>query len=178
MSPPGAIGTTAPDNNIGGIADGTYIVIDFSGSPIIVLATPDNFYDLVFYESQLASNIQLDHIIIGISNNVLLGYYEVFNWGNNAPDTNTNANVDTLPADPACTTPGTECDNYAIPTNNLYPNPGTGILIDVDTAPAAPPPDSYDFIVIISPIITPSSGNGAQVDAIVVTEVPLPTPTP
>lgn len=178
VSPPVAIGTNAPDNNIGGISDGSYTVIDFSSSPIIVGATPDNFYDLVFYESQFGSNLELDNIIIGISQDVSLGYYEVFNWGNNIPDTNTNANVDTLPADPNCTTPGMECDNYEIPTSDLYPGPGTGILIDVDTAPAAPPPNSYQFVIIISPVISGSSGDGAQVDAIVVTEVPISTPTP
>lgn len=67
-----------------------------------------------------------------------------------------------------------------IPETN-GPLPGTGILIDEDEADSRPPPDTYDFVVIISPPDDPSTNpnppNLAQVDAIQVTEVPLP-PTP
>ena len=180
VAPPSEISTLTPDGNAGtGIVDGTYVIIDFSGSPIIVLATPDGFYDLIFYEIEDPSNpgyIQFDNIIIGITNDITLGYYEVFQWGNNIPDTNTNVDVNELPPDASCAS-GQECDNYDINTNDLYPNPGTGIMIDVDTAPGAPPPNSYNFAVIIAPT-TGTSGDNAQVDAIVVTEVPIPTPTP
>jgi len=182
VAPPTQISTVAPDGDVGpGIVDGTYVIINFSGSPIIVLATPDDFYDLVFYEVEDPSNpgyIQFDHIIIGITNDINLGYYEVFHWGDTTPDTNSNANINELPPDPPCAS-GQECDNYDISVNDLYPTPGTGILIDVDTAPGAPPPNSYNFVVIIAPT-TGASGDNAQVDAIVVTEVPteVPTPTP
>ena len=179
ITPPN-IGTEVPDGNSGGIADRSYVIMNFSGTPVIV-GIPDNYYELIFYEDELGSSgaIHLDQIIIGITNDINFGYYEVFNWGNNNPDTNTNADINTLPPDtsPSCTEP--ECDNYQISTTDLYPDPaGTGILIDVDTAPAPPPPDSYNYVVLISPFIAGSSGNSAQVDAIVVTEVPIPTPTP
>jgi hypothetical protein len=65
-----------------------------------------------------------------------------------------------------------------IPTSELYtPNAGdpsipqTGILIDVDTAPGAPPEGTYNYLVIISPLT--GGLDPAQVDSVVVAEVPL-----
>ena len=135
-----------------------------------VSSTPDGYYDLIYYESALGATIQLDQIIIGIANDILGSnyYYEIFNWGNNVRDQNTNVDYATLPA-AACTQ---ECDNRVIPTSVLYPGSGpysTGILIDVDTAPGAPPPGTYNYLVIISP--EGGSWDPAQVDAVVVTEV-------
>jgi len=140
-----------------------------------VVGTSETNYDLVYYESDIGGNIMLDHVILGISQ-LMDGsvYYEVFNWGDNIRDTNTNVDTNTLPPDPACVASPPECDNRVIPTTALHPNPGgTGILIDVDNAPSAPPVGSYDYIVIISP----NSGDmdTAQVDAIEVIEIP-PTP--
>jgi len=149
--------------------------------------TPDNNYDLVFYENQEAAGfIRLDRIIIGISK-FADGqiYYEVFNWGNGIPDTNTNVDTNILPPDNSTTNCDTdpECDNRIIPTSELYdpddgPAPPTGILIDVDTAPSSPPPGNYNYIVIISPVDTGPEKDPSQIDAIVVTEVEIPTPTP
>jgi hypothetical protein len=153
------------------LATGAYTVIDISGSPIVVSTSPDG-YDLIFYESLAANGISvnLDQIIIGISNSPTgSSYYEVFNWGNNIPDTNTNVNTNTLPPDTTCTGPSApECDNTVIPTTSLYTDPATGIntgiLINVDTAPSAPPEGTYNYLVIISP----PSGDSAQVDAVVI----------
>jgi hypothetical protein len=81
-----------------------------------------------------------------------------------------------LPPDPACTDPSApECDNRVIPAADLYPgasgpDPSTGILIDVDTAPSEPPAGTYDYLVIVSP----SGSDPAQVDSVVVEEVPIP----
>ena len=99
-------------------------------------------------------------------------YYVVFNWGsdNNAPETHTNVDYNNLPPDNTnCAEP--ECDNRNIPTSDLYNN--TGILIDVDNAPSAPPAQTYNYIVIIAP--TNVSPDQIDVDAITVTEIP-PTP--
>jgi len=147
------------------------------GITVVVGITPDNNYDLVFYESQNGVSIFLDSIIIGISNSADGNnhYYEVFNWGNGTPDQNSNANVNNLPADPNCPS-NTECDNREIPVANLYPTPGTGILIDVDSASSNPPPGTYDSVWIISPI--GGSSQAAQVDSVQAVEVPIPTPTP
>lgn len=173
---PSDINLDAPDGNIAQIPYGTYVVLNVSASPVVVLVTPDGNYDLVFYEFINVDAVYLDHIIIGISqaDDGSL-YYEVFNWGNNSPDTNTNADTAVLPDDPACTG-DEECDNRWIPPSSLYPYPGAGILIDVDTAPSSPPAGAYDYIVIISP--ASGSGVSTDVDAIVVTEVPIPTGSP
>lgn len=189
---------TLPDGNIGTITAGTYIVINLS---VVVSATPDDNYDLVFYEYDNGGSLFLDWIIIGISNDPTgASYYEVFNWGNDIPDSNSNADYTDLPADPVnCPSDG-ECDNREIPIsgsaevppseNILYdpdyvpanppstsesngPAPQTGILIDVDTASSSPPPNTYNYIVIISP---GGGGDAAQVDAVQTVEVPTPTP--
>ena len=201
--PPSQLGVgTLPDNttpgndaNIGAIPDGTYIVINLG---VTVNATPDNNYDLVFYEYNINGEVALDWIIIGLS--VYSDgheYYEVFNWSNGTPDLNSNV------GDVAQTT-GTETDNQIIPVSDnsevpvlppetvLYdpdynsvpsetngPLPQTGVLIDVDNAAGHPPAGPtgstvYNNVVIISPI--GGSGQNAQIDSIQATEVPIPTP--
>jgi hypothetical protein len=156
------------------------------GKPVYVSGTPDAFYDLIFYESTAPGNntvINLDKIIIGISRDDDGSYYEVFNWGDNNRDKNTNVDFNILPTDPSPSCAEPECDNRAIPLDStavppepiLHTDPvsgvGTGILIDVDNAPSKPPEGDYRYLVIISP----SSGapDAAQVDAVVVDEVPI-----
>jgi hypothetical protein len=173
---PPEVNTDVPDNNPVDLDNGNFFVLDVSSNPVVVSLTPDNYYDLVFYEYNSWGVIYMDHIIIGVSQNSDGSiYYEVFNWGDDIPDTNTNADVTTLPPSPLCV-PNQECDNYEIDPANLYPNPGTGILIDVDTATSQPPPGTYNYVVVISPAT--GTGDPSQIDAIIVTEVPLPTPTP
>lgn len=194
--PPSGIGVGTLPNNVdhGLIFDGTYIVVRLG---VIVEATPDENYDLAFYEFNNGGVVYLDWIIIGISNDSSgAGYYEVFNWGNGTPDANSNI------GDIA----GTEDDNQAIPVagntetppseNELYdpdyvsgppetngPLPQTGILIDVDNAPSSPPPDTYNYVVIISPRDDDVGGAGGSgepttIDAIQTVEVPIPPPPP
>ena len=160
-----------PDSVIGNIPDGQYVVL---GLTIVVGPTPDNNYDLVFYERDAGGGINLDWIIIGISiYSDGHEYYEVFNWGNGIPDNNSNV------GDVA----GTEADNQPINQSELHDPDGaggapqTGVLIDVDTATSTPPPGNYDYLVIISPAGGATSGD-AQIDAIQATEVPIPTATP
>ena len=179
--PPAGTNLGAPDNTIGEIMSGNYAVLNLGSSPVVVTNPSETNYDLIYYESGAGGNIQLDHVILGISQSdmSLPGdiYYEVFNWGNNKPDTNTNVDTSTLPPDPTCdgTATAPECDNRVIPATDLYPSPpapppNTGVLIDVDNAPSAPPAGSYGFLVIISP--ASGAPDAAQIDAIQVTEVP------
>ena len=180
VTPPVEIGTDLPDDVIGNLTNGTYTVVDISGNPVVVLLTPDAFYDMVLYEYDLNGTgiVHLDNIIIGISNDSNgASFYEVFNWGNNIPDTNTNVDTANLPPDNSvdCTANNPpECDNRQIPITELYNYPGTGILIDVDTSIGAPPAGDYLYIVIISP--NTGMGDASQIDAIVVTEIAIPTP--
>lgn len=178
--PPPDIGVgVPPDGTPGQITPGTYTIINISGNPIYVSSTSDGNYDLILYEVIFpsgGSSIQMDQIIVGISNNTDGSYYEIFNWGDNIPDTNTNLDTTDLPPDPSCTGPtAPECDNRIIPTSELA-TPGSGILIDVDAAHGAPPEGTYNYLVILSPFTIPA--DNAQVDAIQVTEVPIPTPLP
>ncbi len=169
---------TLPDNTsttdyslVGSILDGTYVVVNLA---VTVSSTPDKNYDLVFYEFNNGGTVNLDWIIIGISNSATgSSYYEVFNWGDGKADTNSNV------GDVA----GSENDDQAVPLTELYdpdgssgPAPQTGILIDVDTAPSNPQPGVYNYVVIISP--SGGTGGSAQVDAIQTVEEPIPTPTP
>jgi hypothetical protein len=177
---------TLPDNtdrknptNVGSILDGTYVIINLN---VTVSSTPDNNYDLAFYEWNNGGSVNLDWIIIGISiYSDGHDYYEVFNWGNGTPDTNSNI------GDVAQAT-GTENDNQRINPSELYdpdydpappvtdgPAPQTGILIDVDNATSAPPVDTtYNYVVIISPNGGAVPSEEAQVDAIQAVEVPIP----
>jgi hypothetical protein len=186
---------TLPDNtgsgsgNIGHIADGTYIIISLS---VTVSSTPDGNYDLVFYEWNNGGSVYLDLIIIGITNDGTgATYYEVFNWGNGTPDNNSNVGDvaiaeggedgdQEIPISGNSEIPPSETQLYdpdyvPPPTESNGPLPQTGILIDVDTAPSNPPPDTYNFVVIISPPTLPGGDGGpAQVDAIQAIEVPIP----
>ncbi len=181
VPPPSDLGTAAPDGSPGNILPGTYTIVDIRGNPVVVSGTPDGNFDLIFYESLYpqgtGTDILLDHIIIGISPTDDGSYYEVFYWGDNNRDRNTNVDFNTLPPDtsPSCTE--SECDNRVIPITELHtdtvpdPDISTGILIDVDNAPGKPPEGSYGYLVIISP----ASGDmdAAQVDSVVVDEVPI-----
>ena len=183
---PANLGTDTPDGDVANLPSsqlplypfGSYTVVNLGSNPIHVSGTPDANYDLIFYESEIGpGSIRLDHIIIGVSNNTDGSYYEVFNWGDNNRDENTNVDYQDLPPDtsPTCTEP--ECDNRDIPVTELYtdttPDPDirTGILIDVDKAPGKPPEGDYGYVVIISPAT--GDLDNAQVDAVVVEEVPI-----
>lgn len=182
VTPPNEIGIdTPPDGDPGpGITSGTYTIVDIQNNPVVVSKSPDGNYDLIFYEALFpnnsGTNIQMDQIIIGVSNFQDGSYYQVFNWGDNVRDTNTNIDTNILSPD-SCIIGAPECDNRTIQTSELYPSPGAGILIDVDAPPGgAPPEGSYKYLVIISPLTPPF--DAAQVDSIQVTEVPIPPPIP
>ncbi len=178
---PPSLNTGIPDGIIASPADGTYYVIN---APVIVNGPSDTNYDLVYYESDAGGNVQMDWVIIGITNDPNgITYYEVFNWGNNVPDTNSNVNTNTL-ADPPTDPANPEADNEPIATSELYQDPSapsspqTGILIDVDNAPSNPPATIYNYVVVVAPVVPPQSppspaeDSTSQVDSIQVTEVP------
>lgn len=174
---PSEIGATPgpPDNNPPGSTTGlaiinqnTYIVVNFS---VVVEATPDSNYDLVLYEYNNFGYVFIDWVIVGISNDPTGStYYEVFNWGNGTPDTNTNI------GDVA----GTEDDEQQTDLSEFHDpdepdgtnDNQTGILIDVDNATSEPPPNTYNYIVVIAP----NGGGSTEIDSIDTTEVPIPTP--
>lgn len=162
VPPPPGIGDT-PDDIIGDLVDGGYFIFPLV-VPVTVAGAPDGNYEIVLYEYNNAGTIFLDFIVVGISQFADANpYYQVFNWSDGLRDTNTIADYAILPPDPLCLV-DPECDNRAIPEVNLYPYPGTGILIDAETAPSAPPPGDYYYIIVYSP--PGGSGESAQIDAI------------
>lgn len=159
--PPGTGGT--PDDVIGYLPDGTYFILSLA-VPVTVADAPDGNYEIVLYEYNNVGEIYLDFIILGISMFADVNpYYQVFNWYDGVRDTNTIADYAILPPDPFCPV-DPECDNRRIPEAILYPYPGTGILIDAETSPSAPPPGDYYYIFVYSP--PGGSGESAQIDAI------------
>lgn len=109
--------------------------------------------------------------------------YQVFNWGDGIPDSNSNVDTTKLgpPAvpSPISPVPQTENTDQKIPTAALYQDPSapsspqTGILINANDPPAGPPPPgNYQYVVITSP---GSSTDGADVSAVEVVNV---SPTP
>jgi hypothetical protein len=180
-TPPSGFNAGAPDTSSASgpnFPDGSYFVVTLN-TPVHVSASPDGNYDMVYYEVENpagSGNIAIDRVIVGISQNSNGNpYYEVFNWGDGKPDTNTN--VDTT----KIVVPTAEVDNQNIPTTDLHKDPAaspqTGILIDVDNAPSHPPEGDYSYAVVIAPPADPPPappGDGGQVDAVQVTEVPIP----
>lgn len=171
ITPPVQIGVGTPDGSIGSIDDGEYIVIDL-GSPILRVNGPsDTDADLIYYEQQAGSGVDMDMVIISISMDGAV-YYVVFNWGDAVPDNNSNVGDVT-------TDTGTENDNQQIDqpdTGELYGTApsDTGILIDVDNAPSNPPVGDYQFIAIQAP--STGSTDGIGMDSVDVDEVPIPPP--
>jgi hypothetical protein len=156
-----------PDGGIGNINDGDYIVVTLSVTPIVVNGISDTNYDFVYYEQGQGSGIQMDTVIISISQNNVI-YYVVFNWGDGTPDNNSNVGDVT-------TNTGTEIDNQVIDSSELHQGASedTGILVDVDNAPSNPPPGDYWYVAIQAPM--PDSDGGVGFDSI---EVAENTPTP
>jgi hypothetical protein len=172
-TPEGTLVTSTPDGfnvgapngaPVGSVADGTYFVVNLGGNPIIVNGPSDTNYDFVYYERDTGGGIQMDRVILSISTDDV-AYYVVFNWGDGVPDANSNV------GDVAQST-GTENDNQPIDSSELYGTApqDTGILVDVDNAPSNPPAATYQYLAIQAPA-PPASSDGADVDAIEVTEV-------
>jgi hypothetical protein len=146
----------SPDGNTYSIPDGGTATFFMSQS---IIANGDGAPDFVFYESPMAPGIHLDQILIEISSDGST-WYPVFYWGDNIPDTNSDA-IFTNFAD--C--PTAEEDNCQIPDVNLYPYPGWGIAIDVDNSPLGTvPAGSYPWIRFSEPGL--GSTDGTHVDAI------------
>jgi len=83
----------SPDDKTQKVKKGEYVVVDVSGDPITVEGPSETNYDLVYYEDTKGDgkSVDLDRVIVGISKiNTGNPYYEVFNWGDGEPNTNTN----------------------------------------------------------------------------------------
>jgi hypothetical protein len=131
-----------PDGSISSPADGSTLTFNLS-TPITDHG--DAGYDFVYYENPAGSGILMDQVIIQVSQDGS-SWTTVFNWGDNAADTNSNLNMG-----------GAEADNTDI-SSGLLIN-GTGVGIDV-----SPWPGSYSYLRIIAP--SNGGGDGIDIDAI------------
>lgn len=168
--PPTCITTTncisasePPDGSPANIAEGGYLTFTF---PVSSGIRDGPGYDFVFYEypnpndpNPDAGGILLDQIAVDISedgNN----WPQVFNWGDNITDTNTNVAFYNYNGDTG------EVDNEFIPSRDLWPgglNANTGIAIDIGII--SPPRGSqYRYIRFRCPY--GGGADPAQVDSI------------
>lgn len=143
---------TLPDG-----AGGVYVLPEGGGYLTlgIVINVPGNY--LIFYERPTASGIDMDQIIIEISQTGHIGdWYQILYWGDNASDPNVDPNMDSLGFT-------FEDDNHPIPAANLYSANGyaTGLRIELD---GYVPPGVYHYIRFRAP--SGGDGDGADIDAI------------
>jgi hypothetical protein len=113
-------------------------------------------WDLIYYELPTAGGIDMDLVLIEISDGY--NWYTVLNWGGGGADTNTNINI----ANPLFG--GSETDNRHIDSSFLHDTTGVGIELD-----GVVPPNTYSYIRITAPAGDPTN-DGCDIDAI----VPLP----
>ena len=142
INPPGNIGPS-PDSSSTNIPSGSYLTLQF-GTPLVVGGHPS--YDLVYYPDPAAPTLQMDLVILQISDGS--NWYTIFNWGDGSADGNTDISYGIC---------STEPDNCVITIPPTHP-PGVSIQVD-----GVVPPGTYSYIRIISP---PDSGDGVDVDAI------------
>ncbi len=141
------------------IPSGTSVTLAF-GTPLTVGGNPS--WDIVYYELQNVPGIQLDQVILQISDGS--NWYTIFNWGNGFPNTNTIIPAPLLPPNP--TDCAGEPDNCTIDGSFLYNT--TGIAIDLD---GLVQDGTYYYVRIISPA-GDAGMDGVEVDAIYVFPFP------
>jgi hypothetical protein len=145
--PNGEIGTIK-DTTTSTVAPGSSVTLTFD-TPLIVGGHAG--YDLIYYELPMGIGIQMDHVILQISDGY--NWYTILNWGDNVADTNTNLDINIIG--------GSETDNRDTDASILYDS--TGVAIELD---GVVPNGTYPYIRIISPV--GEDGDGCEVDAIVI----------
>jgi hypothetical protein len=133
----------------------TILTLQFQ-SPLNVGSHPG--YDLVYYEWPQGDNpgIWMDAVILQLGDG--RNWYTIFNWGNDAVDTNASVNMSTLGV-------GSEVDNLVVDASFMYDL--TGVELELD---GVVPDGSYKFIRIFSPAApqdgpAPNPPDGVEIDA-------------
>ncbi len=150
---PGEIGTE-PDG-LGGIyvlPSDSYLTL---GLVINVNGHPGP--DLIFYERPAGLGIDMDQIVIWISQTGHTGeWYQILNWGDDVSDANVDPNMDILGI-------AIEDDNHQINASYLYSSNGfaTGLRIELD---GYVPPGEYRYIRFYAPL--GDADGGADIDAL------------
>jgi hypothetical protein len=144
-----------PNGTFAQIQCGGFLDIDLDavGQPRITSHPAPGAYDLVDYEKAACGGICLDWVQIDVCGDPCTSWVTVFNWGDGAPDN--NSNVASFGADG-------EDDNEAISAAALLNN--SGITIDVD-ALGPVPSGGYRYLRFWSPVNWPNN-DGAEIDSI------------
>ena len=141
------VGTT-PDGNIYNVWSGTYLTLNLK----IITGSGG---DVVYYERPNGSGILLDWMIVEVSQDGV-SWSQIFNWGDQLPDTNSNVDFTKLPNYPQ--TPE-EPDQRDISSAILYNS--TGIAIDLDALGLS---GTFNYIRFYAP---PGDVDGhSEVDAV------------
>jgi len=131
------------------------------------ISTTHGGYDFVYYvvaDPVSIGNIALDWVIVSLCTDMTcVTSYQVFYWGDNFLDSNTNIGAAGYGGGAG------EIDNALIPMTNppLFGAPTTGIAIDADPALVAGlPAGTYQYVRIYSPYF--GGNDPPEVDAVVV----------
>ena len=145
-----------PNGTRAAVGCGQNIVVDLgAANAIVVTGSTEPAFDLVYYEwENPANNINLDWVIIEVSTSSSGPWVQVFNWGNDILDANTNIGQAGYGA-------GSEPDNNPIPFADLYGGNSPGIAIDID---AFAPAGTYQWLRIMAPL--GGDNDAAEVDSV------------
>lgn len=128
-----------------------------SSSAIDVAGGTETAFDLVYYEFVNPPNhISLDWVIIEIGTTNSGPWIQVFYWGDDVLDGNTNIGQAGFGG------PGNEPDNEQIHFSFLYNGPG--VAIDVDAVSPPPPVGTYQWVRISTPL--GGDNDAAEVDSL------------
>ena len=143
-----------PDGNTTTLGSGNWVEYNLSG----FLLDGNSSWDTVYYEWEEASSagkIHLGAVRIEVYDQTTAAWYEIYNWGDGAADTNASYNNS-----------NSEPDGFPIDKSLLYGAPplNTGIAIDIDTPAAGQGGSIGDLITKIR--ITSLSSANCDVDSL------------
>lgn len=122
---------------------------------IVVAGGTEPAFDLIFYEHENpAFTVNLDWVIVEVGSSASGPWYQVFYWGDDIVDANTNIGQLGYGS-------SGEPDNQPIPFADLYGGNSSGVAIDLD---AVVPAGSYQWVRITAPL--GGANDAAEVDAV------------
>jgi hypothetical protein len=143
-----------PDGNTATLGNGTWIEFNLSGFTL----DGNSAWDAVYYEMEETSSagkIHLGTVKIEVYDQTTATWYEIYNWGDGAADTNASYNNG-----------NSEPDGFPIDKSLLYGAPplNMGIAMDIDTPALGQGGVVGDLITIIR--ITSLSNTNCEIDSL------------
>ena len=145
-----------PNGILAHIGCGQNLVVDLGAvKAIAVTGSAEPAFDIVYYELENpATNVNLDWVIVEIGTSPSGPWHQVFYWGDDILDANTNIGQLGYGA-------VSEPDNQSIPFADLYGGNSPGIAIDVD---AVVPAGNYRWVRITAPL--GGANDASEVDSL------------